>query len=368
MANSAVADQLVAETRVEVSEPAVLLERLADHFSEHGDVTKEECKARLAFHFGTAELEIDGGYLNVAATASDASGLAFVKVALAEHLIEFSEPETPEIRWTGDCAAGSPVPYLRRMTVERVEQITPRMRRVRLSGDDLERFTRESMHIRLLFPPEKGGAYGWPVMGEDGRPAWPEGLPKPIARVYTIRRIDADEGWLDIDMVLHEGDGYPGAGFAENAKPGDEIGITGPGGGTYGQATRYLLAGDETALPAIARILEELPETARVTAIVEIADAAEEQVLVSKADVDLTWVHRDGLEPGTTDLLERAVKAVDWPEADPDTYVWIACEQAAVRKLRSYFRKEKKMPRANHMAVAYWRRGVAGEHAGEKDG
>ncbi|PTW61078.1 NADPH-dependent ferric siderophore reductase [Breoghania corrubedonensis] len=367
MAQSAGTGQFAARARIEVSQPAVLLGRLADHFTEHGEVTRGERAARFAFHFGTAELAVDGRHLDISALASDASGIAFVKVALAEHIFELSEPERPEIHWTGDCAAGSPVPYLRRMKVERVELVTSRMRRVRLSGEDLERFSRKGMHIRLLFPPEPGGEYGWPVMGEDGRPAWPEGLPKPIARVYTIRRIDVEAGWLDVDMVLHEGDGFPGAGFAMSAKPGDEIGITGPGGGTYGQARRYLIAGDETALPAIARILEELPENATVTAVIEIPDAAEEQELASKADVELTWVHRNGVAAGSSDLLEQAVKAVDWPTNAPDSFVWVGCEHATFRKLRAYFRKEKQMPRENHMIVAYWRRGQAGEHAGGKE-
>ncbi|MCE3544330.1 siderophore-interacting protein, partial [Escherichia coli] len=98
----------------------------------------------------------------------------------------------------------------------------------------------------------------WPTMGRDGRPVWPEGDDALIARVYTIRTIDIERGEVDIDMVVHPGNDTPGSTWALNAKPGGIVGMTGPGGGSVEDAGRYLLVGDETALPAIGRILETL--------------------------------------------------------------------------------------------------------------
>lgn len=70
-------------------------------------------------------------------------------------------------------------------------------------------------------------------------------------RYYTIRRIDAAAGWLEIDFVLHEAPGLAGD-FARLARPGDICGMSGPCGLGVKPAGHYLLAGDETALPAIA--------------------------------------------------------------------------------------------------------------------
>jgi NADPH-dependent ferric siderophore reductase len=200
----------------------------------------------------------------------------------------------------------------------------------------------------------------WPIMAADGRQAWPEGE-RPVSRVYTIRRIDVEAGEVDIDFVLHDGDDMPGARFGMEAGPGAIVGVTGPGGGNLKQAARYLFLGDETALPAISRMLEELPPEAEATAFVEIADEAEKQALSLRPGIDLRWLSRDGRPAGTTTLLEDAVRSVDrvWPEGD--IHVWVGCEQAAARAIRGFVRKEMRLPRERHLVAAYWRRGQAGD-------
>jgi NADPH-dependent ferric siderophore reductase len=133
-------------------------------------------------------------------------------------------------------------------------------------------------------------------------------------RIYTIRRLDVEKGEVDIDFVLHEGADMPGARFAANAAVGDVVGMTGPGGGSIGEADWYLLAGDETALPAISRIVADLPSHVRAVVRIEIADRDEEQPLVSAAGLDIQWLHRNGGEAGKSTLLEDAVKQGQWPK------------------------------------------------------
>ncbi|MGB3388108.1 MAG: siderophore-interacting protein [Pseudaminobacter sp.] len=358
---------LQAQARIELADPDGIMERLCSHFTEHGRVARGHGQANIETGFGNAFLTTGNGSLLLEASADDATGLAYVKLALAEHILSFAATEQPRIRWTGDGAAGSRLPYFRQMRVEAVRSLTPHMRRITLQGEELERFTHGGLHVRLLFPAEgTAGSRWWPVMGEDGRPAWPEGVARPVARVYTIRRIDIARGLVDIDMVVHGSGSGPGSVFAETANPGDLIGMTGPSGGTIGKADRYLLAGDETALPAILRILEELPASAAVTAFIEVADAAEEQAVRTTARLDLTWLHRNGREAGTTTLLQDAVCSARWSPGD-DGFAWIGCEHAAFRTLRKYLREERHMPRDNHLVVAYWRRGCEGDKARSDD-
>jgi NADPH-dependent ferric siderophore reductase len=246
------------------------------------------------------------------------------------------------------------------MRVLRIADVTPHMRRITLAGENLQRFASGGLHVRLLFPKESA-APGWPVTGEDGRPSWPG--ERPDIRVYTIRRIDVEAGEVDIDFVLHEGDAMPGAGFAARAKAGDVVGMTGPGGGSVGDADWYLLAGDETALPAISRILEQLPPEKTAIVRIEVADRFEEQPLRSAAHTDIRWLHRDGAEPGCTTLLADAVRAVRWPDAGERVFAWAGCEHASFRAIRSYLREERGLTRPEHLVVAYWRRGFDGDSA-----
>ena len=299
---------LRAEARVSLAGPLQMMDKLCDHFIEHGKVDRAERSARVEFEYGSASVEADDSTLYLSAEGPDATGLAYVKWSLAEHILGFVEGDAPHIAWSGDGAAGTPLPYFREMRVVSATNVTPRMRRVRLKGKDIARFAVGGLHVRLLLPPKPGIVPPWPVMGEDGRPVWPKGENRPVMRIYTIREIDVERGEIDIDFVLHEGDNTPGSTWAQQAGPGDIVGVLGPGGGELPEADWYLFAGDETALPAISRILAELPAECRATVLLEVADASEEQPLRSAAALEIRWMHRNGAPAGTTSLLEGAVR------------------------------------------------------------
>lgn len=358
---------LNANARIALDNPDRIVNQLLDHFDEHGDVERNKGSAKLVLSFGQADVRWNDEAVDVDVRSDDDTGLAYMKLSITSHILEFLDKDetAPKIRWVGDGAAGELLPYFREMKVLSVCDVTPHMRRVRLQGNDLKRFSQHGLHIRLLFPQKALAQPQWPVMGEDGRPVWPEGEAQIVARVYTIRQLDADAGWVDIDMVVHGDDcDAPGSGWAMSVKPGDIVGMTGPGGGDAAQDAKwYLLAGDETALPAIGRILERLPEGAKAVVRVEIDSAAEEQLIQSKADVDLQWLHRNGEEAGTTTLLQDAVQAVELPENEESIYVWAGCEFNAFRAIRTYMRKERNVPKDKQLIVAYWRRGKDGDNA-----
>jgi NADPH-dependent ferric siderophore reductase len=356
---------LNAETRVALASPQHVLDQLREHFAEHGDVTGNATSFGAHFDIGSAAARLEPGCIVFHVGADDDTSLAFMQWSVAEHVHEYAEGELPEVVWRGGTSVGSALPYFREMTVVGTREITPRMRRVTLRGRDLERFARKGMHVRLLLPPRPGVRPVWPVMAADGRQQWPDGE-RPIHRVYTLRRIDVSAGEVDIDFVLHDDDHTPGADFALEARRGMVVGMTGPGGGDLPEASSYVFAGDETALPAIARMLEELPANVSTRVVIEISDEGERQPLDSPARMDLRWLLRDGRPAGDDSPLPDALRLLAAENAG-DTFFWVACEQAPAKAIRRHLKSELRLPRGRFLVAAYWKRGVSGEPVDDHD-
>jgi len=350
--------ELHAKARVALVDPAAMLEKVCGHFSEHGSVTRQAGGARLEGAYGSIGIRVEGGALDITVASPNETYLFIVKSSVAEHLFEFAAGEPFTLSWQGDTPAPTQIPYFREAVVRSAHDITPRMRRVVLGCEDTAHFDSDSLHLRVLIPPG-GRKPVWPGVGADGRILWPKDEDALIPRVYTIRSIDHARRQLAIDVVLH--DDSPGSRWARDARAGAAVGLLGPGGGGIVPADWYLLCGDETALPAIARIAEALPETARARIVIEVADAAEEQAIHSRAAIELTWLHRNGAPPGSTELLPRAVRDIALPDSG-ELFVLAGCEQAAARLIRKYLRGERKLPRERHLVAAYWRSGHADVH------
>ncbi|MFC6885984.1 MULTISPECIES: siderophore-interacting protein [Actinomadura] len=262
------------------------------------------------------------------------------------------------------------LPGLRVLTVLRAERITPLMRRITLGGPELEGFG-TGPNIKILVPPPGDPDPQWPVLGPDGRKVWPPAGRRPVMRTYTARRYDPDAGELDVDFVLH-GDHGPASRWAAAARPGDVLGVAGPGGREIGRADRYLVAGDHTALPAIAKIVEGLPDDARGHVLVEVPGPDEAQDLKPPPGVELTWLFRRGAEAGTTTLLCDAVLDVPWPDGGESVFAWIAGESSAVRAIRTYVRDDRGLHRRGFLAIGYWKHGMTetayhDEHDNDRD-
>lgn len=215
----------------------------------------------------------------------------------------------------------------RTLTVRRTERLSPHLLRVTFTSPDLHDFVSLSFddHVKLILP---------------GEP--------PVMRDYTPRRFSADE--LDIEFALH-GHG-PAASWAAQAAPGQTVQIGGPRGSFVVPVDFdwHLLVGDLSALPAIARRLEELP--AGCTAIVRVlADAAEQRALPSRASVDLQWVTAD---------LPGAVQALALPPGEG--YAWAAGEASVTAAVRAVLVGTHGLPKERMRAAAYWKPGDAGHH------
>jgi NADPH-dependent ferric siderophore reductase len=244
-------------------------------------------------------------------------------------------------------------PPFRRVEVRRLEERTPRLTRVTLAGAELEGFTVDepAASVRMLLP--SPGSDELVIPEWQGNEFLLEDGSRPVIRTLTPRRVDPEGGELDVEIVRHGG-GRASAWVAE-AGPGAPAAVSGPGRGyTFdGEATELLLAGDETAIPAISQLLEVLPAGMTAQVHVEVADPAAELPLPAPA----SWhVLPDGQAPGAA--LVQAVQGVDLA---PGTKVWAAGEAAAMQRIRKHLFEERGLSRRDATVRGYWKVGRAGD-------
>jgi NADPH-dependent ferric siderophore reductase len=249
----------------------------------------------------------------------------------------------------------------RLLQVRDVSRLTPKMVRVVVGGDALAGFVSASYddHVKLFFPHPGEEKPVLPTPSSNG-PVYPEGVPRPAARDYTPRRYDAAANTLTLDFVLH--DAGPATAWAAQAKTGHFLGVGGPRGSFVipDDFDWYLFVGDETALPAIGRRLEELPANTRVMVVAEIAGKEEEQQFDSRAAVEVRWLYRDAAVAGTTSLLQDALAGLSLPPGEG--YAWVATEAATAKALRQYLVEQRGLDKERVKAAAYWKRGAVAVH------
>jgi len=290
-------------------------------------------------------------------------------------------------------------PYLVRVSA--VTRLSPHFVRVTCTGDDLVHFGTAGLdqRIKLILPHADGSFadFGQYDAAGDWYDRW-RALPtdrRNVFRTYTVRRIAPEAGELDIDFVVHEGAG-PAGSWAEAAQIGHEVIVVGPDERSPhartgldwhpGTARRVLLAGDETAAPAICSILEALGDEYDVDAFIEVPTAADALAPSVPASFRLHWLARDDAPHGATlidavtawtsahtGVLARAaaprpqlLEDIDvdrellWdsPEdVDGDFYAWIAGESATIKTLRRLLVSGCGVDRKRVAFMGYWRLG-----------
>ncbi|MEI4470737.1 siderophore-interacting protein [Frigidibacter sp. MR17.24] len=221
----------------------------------------------------------------------------------------------------------------RRLTVSGIERLSPAMLRLTLEGPEMADFPSLSPedHVKLVVPDGAGGE---------------------AMRDYTPRRFDTARGLLVIDFALHEAG--PATAWALAARVGDAVTIGGPRGSQViaGPIADWVLIGDETALPAIGRRIEEMAAGVAVTSLVAVPGGADEQVFETAAALDARWVHRaDGTDAAPL------LAALDGLTIGPRSFVWIAAEAGVTRALRDAL-VARGVDRVWIKAAGYW---VAGQ-------
>nr|WP_321455332.1 siderophore-interacting protein [uncultured Cohaesibacter sp.] len=220
----------------------------------------------------------------------------------------------------------------RDLEVLTVERLTPSMVRVTLGGEDLADFTSLAPddHIKLFVPDESG---------------------MMVMRDYTPRCYDNEAKTLVVDFAVH--DAGPATAWALGVKQGDHLEVGGPRGSAVlkGEIKRYLLIGDETALPAIGRRIEEAGADVEIEAFVTVPGPRDNQAFETDATLSMHWLYRPAEDANNPETILNAMKDAQCGEG---TYVWIAAEARVAKAVRTFFLEERKHPISWIKASGYW--------------
>ena len=242
-------------------------------------------------------------------------------------------------------------PRRRLLTVQTVERLTPAMARITLGGD-LADFLSASYddHVKVFFP----------LPGRDTPtippPDAPETAERSPGRDYTPRRYDRAANELEIEFVLH-GEG-PAASWARAARPGDRLGLGGPRGSSLlpEGLDWLLLIGDETALPAMARRLEEAGAGECIIALIETGSADARIDIATAANASITWLCRESGDAALPDAVAELIL----PEGHG--FAWAAGEYGSIRQVRQRLINVHGLDRQRIRAASYWKQGEAASH------
>lgn len=222
----------------------------------------------------------------------------------------------------------------REVEVAEVQPLGPNFVAITFAGESLAGFRSDGFddHLKFMVP------------GPDG---------EPVRRDYTPRRFDPVQRRLTIEFALH-GHG-PVSDWARQAQAGQRATIGGPRGSMIVPLDYdwHLLAGDGSALPAIARRLEELPAGSRALVLLQLPEAADRRPLPSAAQIDLQWA------ASSAEWL-AALRALKLPGGQG--YAWCAGEAAVMALARQILLVDKGHPREDAKIAAYWKPGASDFH------
>mgnify|MGYP001229195991 CR=1 FL=1 len=230
-------------------------------------------------------------------------------------------------------------PVRRTLTVAKKFNVTPNMIRIVLSGDELSGVQSPGAddNIKMIVPDEIG---------------------KSVMRSYTPRAYNAEAQELVIDFAVHEAG--PATRWALDVEPGDKAVIAGPRGSkrVMGKIDRWLMIADETALPALARRLEDGKSGEQFDCLITVPSESDQQDIESASDVRIDWLHRDETNAAPCDATPLLF-ALERMDIMPGTYVWIAAEGGVVRTLRNYLMGSRGVDKHWIKATGYWVNGKA---------
>ncbi|MDH5673562.1 MAG: siderophore-interacting protein [Myxococcales bacterium] len=235
---------------------------------------------------------------------------------------------------------------IRRLQVVDKRPLSTNMVRVTLGGDDLADFPpgSEGDYVKLMLPRDPGFDVAAAELQSLERSDF-------VMRSYTVRRLDVAARRLVLDFLVQ---GHAGAAssWVQAAQVGDSVLVTGPGPvkSLDASADAVFVAGDMSALPAIAAQLERLPPDARGVAVVEVLAEDDKQPLSSPEGVAVRWLVTPDAHGSR---LPEAVREEPWPPGR--VCLWAACEFGTMKRLRSYFFDEREADRASSYLSSYWK-------------
>lgn len=298
----------------------------------------------------TLQIELESGVVIVAQQGDgtsvriegfDASGLQMIRDLLTSQFILHDLNPI----WDGEFSGQRPGNQSL-ATVADVQRISSSYTRITVEGADLARFASGGLHFRLLFGP-KGAP--WPTTDTNGVTVWPGGATAWHRPVYTVRRITKHglQHRLEFDVFLHDGGRVTT--WTQTAKMGDEIALVGPGGDAKPKLADWMgFVGDETALPALARMLADLPTSTQGEAVIFVPKEDDIQPMPHPAGVKLRWELRD-----TGHTMIDALTSLVIPQVA--RRVFFAGELQEAQAARQVL-LDRGLSKREFMAATYWTR------------
>lgn len=345
-----------AETIVRLPDPKAAFDHLTTHALEHG--VDGEMSGPSSMRFKRMGCQIEFAHfkdaLKIDVRAPTKSLLYFLKEAAARHVCEFDPIAGEALRWSRDGdAAPEPVNFCTLRLAARHE-VYPGMVRLTLAGEGGLGLEPDGYHVKLLVPADRLRLPVWPSVGANGVTQWPTGQDRLHVRYYTIRALRPEIGEIDIDVVQHK-DGRI-SDWASTAQPGEIIGVMGPSAGELpSHPEALLLAGDETALPAIARILGDLNGSGGGCVVVAYPVGLDPSHYFPDTPLNVITLPPHRFRNEVFDRVRTACRDVTIKSA------WFGGEFENAQQLRRFFKQELGLSKENQLSVAYWREGERGD-------
>lgn len=322
---------------------SVLLHEAKEH--ELPVITDTDDRITMKTFYGLISFAAVPGGVTASVSAAKHDRLFTLKESLVEHLQAAAPDVAAAMRWSDGDKVGARPPNFHFAKVLSTTPIGNSFVRVRIKLRDLSSFQDDAIHFRLVLPPEGLDDVEWPYISENGSTVWPKGDKALHRPVYTSLQVDHAAGEMEFDVFVHEGGRVTE--WAQNVSPGTQVAVAGPGGGGVPDTSNILIFGDETAFPAIARILEALPKDAcgQVTLLAEMGQACG-YPFRGPIGVVIRWIT-------AADNLYLADLALEVRKKFPNHFLWFACEKADVLRVRATYKSEGADPTKAYIA-AYW--------------
>ncbi|KZL15437.1 Vibriobactin utilization protein ViuB [Pseudovibrio axinellae] len=297
--------------------------------------------------FGNVLFEVHATTLRFTLTSETENQCLQLIPAVVSALKHCSCVDLDSLAWDGRLNTNRPLLNFRKVVVEEIQMLSETMKRIWFSAEDLAVYATE-LHLRLLIPKSQTHDVEWPFYDASGSIKNP-GTDNPVQmRAYTVRELDVPRKRLAIDFYLHHCQGV-GSDFAHNAKSGDTLGISGPGGGGIPTAQKLILAGDETALPAILRILEARRAAPPLHVFLLLGDQADEALIPQEFRGHITCHFRAKEQSASWEQ-----KVLDQAFQMAEAYSWVAGEKTAMRRIRKALREQGRAS-DTYCIAGYWK-------------
>ncbi|MBO9474209.1 siderophore-interacting protein [Shimia sp. R10_1] len=324
---------------------ALLLHEAEEHDLELSE--NSDSRVALMTEYGQLIFDAMEGGVVAAVHSQSEENLFILKESLQESISHFAPELADQMSWSDAGARTGFPPNFQLVTVLSATPLGSNFMRVVVQADDLKNYTDAAIHFRIVLPPAGDDAPQWPAVNDKGVTVWPKGEKALHRPVYTARSVDHDTNRLTFDVFVHEGGRTTD--WATSVVPGTKMGLTGPGGGGVPDVAAIAIYADDTGFPAVARMLETLPqETTGRVVLLSAAGASSGYPMPEHANLKPEWHSAATLE-SLADL------ALSEREAYADHMLWFAAEKQDVQKMRRFFKDAGLNAKAHYLA-AYWGR------------